>query len=99
MSVVSNTVHNAIQNSSRSKIASSAPTCMLEQCSLLPADHRTWRFASFCVHLLGILMHWERPFSPRAVKVIVDGVVHENLTIRKVRPHVCLLMCHLGLLL
>ena len=26
MSVVSNTVHNAIQNSSRSKIASSAPT-------------------------------------------------------------------------
>ena len=63
------------------------------------ALHRTWRFASFCVHLLGILMHWERPFSSRAVKVIVDGVVHENLAIRKVSGHcasacVCLHAVH-----
>lgn len=36
-------------------------------------------------------MHWERPFSPRAVKVIVDGVVHENLAIRKVCTYMCVL--------
>ena len=43
-----------------------------------------WRFVEISVTFLVLSIHHEEPLPARAVKIIVNGLVHDALAIRKV---------------
>jgi proteasome activator subunit 4 len=69
-------------NKGRMKLYDDAVDKMVD---LFENGNLTWRFAGFCIQFLGIiLMHWQHPYPPKAVSIIVDCLVHDTLNVRKI---------------